>query len=218
MHRQSDANNFSPMKQIIIHVLKIILTSSLPIAALAHETTLPDSQLTLLQQKTAEVHTLHIMLASALVIIILLCMLLWRNIRIIRTLKKKNRVVINSIKPPSPDDTNKQLFERLESIVISRKLYLDRSLSRDDFAKLIGVDKNRFGQILKEQAHTNITGYLNNLRLEDAVKMLIENPESTISEITEACALPNTSTFYRLFKEKFRMTPIEFRDAGNYDI
>ncbi|MCD7899847.1 MAG: helix-turn-helix domain-containing protein [Bacteroides sp.] len=55
---------------------------------------------------------------------------------------------------------------------------------------------------------------MNNLRLESAIKILKENPEISISEVAEKCAIPNISTFYRLFKDKYGMTPVEFRDAS----
>lgn len=109
------------------------------------------------------------------------------------------------------ENENRLLFEELDNLVNSRKLYLDRTLTREDMMKLIGVNKNRFGQIMKIYSPAGLSGYINNLRLEYAARLLRENIEITIQMVAEQSAIPNTSTFYRLFREKFGMTPVEFR-------
>ena len=57
------------------------------------------------------------------------------------------------------------------------------------------------------------TAYINNLRLEHAVELIREHPEYIISHIAEECGLPNASTFHRLFRERYDMTPNEYRNA-----
>jgi|GEM_PF-5239455 AraC-type DNA-binding domain-containing proteins len=174
-------------------------------------------------------------LLLSVLIIALLTTLLWRTTQHVRIIKKKNLIMVNTInqlmkhkeeirekknplkvhEPDTTEDANRALFNKLDDIIITQKLYLDRNLNREDLMRLIGVDKNRFGQILKQQNQTNITGYINNLRLNLAVKLLKENPEIIISEVADKCAIPNISTFYRLFKEKYGMTPVEFRNINN---
>lgn len=76
----------------------------------------------------------------------------------------------------------------------------------------MGVDKNRFAGVLKEFGNTNLAAYLNSLRLEYAIELFHENPEWPISKIAEQSAIPNLSTFYRLFKDKYGMSPNLFRN------
>lgn len=109
------------------------------------------------------------------------------------------------------------LFKPFDEEVRRQKLYLDYQLGRDEYMKLMKVDKNRFGGILKECAGTNLNGYLNSLRLEHAIHLMKEHPELTIAEIATQCAIPGTSTFFRLFKEKYGMSPNEFRQNFNKD-
>ena len=79
--------------------------------------------------------------------------------------------------------------------------------------KLVHVNKNRFGKILQENVHMTTTGYINNKRLEYAVKLLMDAPNFTITAIAEASGLPNIPTFNRLFRNKFGMTPSEYRNS-----
>lgn len=79
--------------------------------------------------------------------------------------------------------------------------------------RLIGVTKNRIGQIVQAGAGTNLAGYLNGLRMEYAAQQLIRHPEYTVQAIAREAGIPNLSSFHRLFKTRFGMTPAEFRKA-----
>lgn len=112
---------------------------------------------------------------------------------------------------PKVDGDNWVLFEKLEDVVVSEKLFVNSNLSRDELMKLIGVDKNRFGQIIQQCAHTNVTTYINHKRLEYATRLLKKYPNYTVSAIAQSCGIPNIPTFNRLFKEKYGMTPSDFK-------
>ncbi len=132
----------------------------------------------------------------------------------------------NTIQIPTGNPINKEnnnwtdeekeshrLFEKLDSTVTREKLFLNPDLSREELMKLVHVNKNRFGKILQENVHMTTTGYINNKRLEYAVKLLMDAPNFTITAIAEASGLPNIPTFNRLFRNKFGMTPSEYRNS-----
>ena len=54
--------------------------------------------------------------------------------------------------------------------------------------------------------------YLTNLRLEAAHRALRES-ENSIQEIAAACGLRDKDHFYALFKQRFGMTPGEYRKS-----
>ena len=58
----------------------------------------------------------------------------------------------------------------------------------------------------------NLNSYLNDMRLEYSIYLLKNHPEMSIQEIGEASALPSSTTFYRLFKEKYDISPKVFRE------
>lgn len=94
-----------------------------------------------------------------------------------------------------------EIFRNFDAQVREERMYLNYQFSRDDYAALMGVDRNRFAAILKEYTHGNLSAYLNNLRLDYSVGLFRAHPEWSVSEIASHCALPSLSTFYRLFKE-----------------
>ena len=89
---------------------------------------------------------------------------------------------------------------------------MNYKLTRDDYAQLMGVDRNRFASILKLfTAGGNLSCYLNDLRLEYSVSLFRNHPDWPISRVATESALPSLSTFYRLFKDKYGISPNSFR-------
>lgn len=123
----------------------------------------------------------------------------------------------NGISNPSvfteANEENQILFEKLEAILVSDKLFLNPDLSREDLMKLLHIGKNRFGQIIQQYTGTNITTYINTKRLEYAARLLKIHTNYKVTSIAEMCGIPNIQTFHRLFRNKFGMTPIEFRKS-----
>lgn len=105
----------------------------------------------------------------------------------------------------------KSLFFKFDHLVKERKLYLNYQLTRDDYAGFMGVDRNRFATILKKFTSGNLSAYINGLRLEYSVSLFREHPDWSINKVAEESALSHISTFYRLFKDKYGISPNSFR-------
>ena len=105
---------------------------------------------------------------------------------------------------------NQRLYWELDAIVTEQKLFL-KDIKRDDFAKLIGVNKNRFAKILQQNTNMPLPSYLNKKRMEYAASLLQTCPEYTIATIAKFCGV-SLSNFNKMFKSKYGMTPAEFRD------
>lgn len=107
---------------------------------------------------------------------------------------------------------NETLFQTFDQQVKEQRLYLDYQLTRDDYAQLMGVDRNRFANILKLfTTGGNLSCYLNDLRLEYSIGLFRNHPDWPISKVATESALPSLSTFYRLFKDKYGISPNSFR-------
>ena len=67
----------------------------------------------------------------------------------------------------------------------------------------------------QDSEHASITYYINRLRLDHARELLTTHPEMSIDEVATASGFSVRRTFSRLFKEKFGLTPTEFREAAS---
>lgn len=108
------------------------------------------------------------------------------------------------------EEENSVLFWQLDRIVTTEQLFTRQTISRDDLMKCIGVDKNRLLRILQQNAGINVVDYLNNKRMEYAAELLKEHPEYNIVTVANMCGM-SVSTFNRTFKNKYKMTPNDFK-------
>ena len=113
-------------------------------------------------------------------------------------------------------DGDYRLFLRFDYKVMRDKLYLRSDVTRDDLMHLMGVDKNRFGNIMTQYSGAaNCTAYLNTKRIGNAISLLQQHPNYTMTAIAADCGFNNTVSFNRVFKEICGMTPTEFKQLNN---
>ena len=108
---------------------------------------------------------------------------------------------------------NRELFSKLNETILHEKLYLSPNLSRDDLVRIVHLNYARFARMIKENTGGNLSGYINNLRLNHAIQLLNEHPNYTMKAIAEDSGFNSMPTFNNLFKKKTGMTPFEFKSA-----
>ena len=87
------------------------------------------------------------------------------------------------------------------------------NLSRDVLVRIVHLNYARFARMIKENTGGNLSGYINNLRLNHAIQLLNEHPNYTMKAIAEDSGFNSMPTFNNLFKKKTGMTPFEFKSA-----
>lgn len=83
-------------------------------------------------------------------------------------------------------------------------------ISLKSLAADIGMSETSFSHFFKKRTKRNFVNYLNEVRIGQATKLLIETTHN-ISEISYMCGFNNLSNFNRKFKEYKMQTPKEFR-------
>ena len=116
-------------------------------------------------------------------------------------------------KASGEEEENKKIFIELNRIVVQDQLYLSSELAREDLAQLVHLNNARFARMIKECTGTNFNGYINDLRIDYAIKLLKLHPNYTIRAIADEAGFNSTPILYNLFKKKTGMTPYEFKKA-----
>lgn len=121
--------------------------------------------------------------------------------------------MVTKNKNPEKKDTptEKQLFDVMNDIIDHRQLFCQPHFTRKDMLKLTGLDKNRFGNMMRRYSGvSNCTVYINAKRIQLAAQLIVERPDTPIKVIAIDCGMSNIITFNRLFKETFGMTPTQY--------
>lgn len=107
---------------------------------------------------------------------------------------------------------DKKLFDKLERVLDEEMLYLNPDITRDQLIKQIHIPKNTFGQLIQTYTGTNFKTYINNKRLDYSLILLKDSQNHTIESVAVDSGFNNARSFYRIFRERYGMTPSEYRD------
>lgn len=88
--------------------------------------------------------------------------------------------------------------------------YSNSELSQEQFCHDTGINRNRLAELLKGEVGTSFRTYLNEIRLTEAARIIAET-DLQMTEVAYKVGFGNVSHFNRLFKEKYELTPLEYR-------
>jgi len=88
-----------------------------------------------------------------------------------------------------------------------------QQISLDDIAQVSAMTKNAFCKYFKKRTNKSYFTFLNELRIENACKLLLSKEGFSIAEIAEKSGFNNISNFNRQFKSIKKRAPSEYRKA-----
>lgn len=109
------------------------------------------------------------------------------------------------------EEMDRAMFSRLHNLLVDQKAFLVAGLSRDQVMKATFVPKNKFAYLFREFTGQSYKSFLNTLRLDYAANLLLEHPEYTVETVAQESGISKPQTFYRLFMERYHITPSQYR-------
>jgi AraC-like DNA-binding protein len=129
-----------------------------------------------------------------------------------RIIQKKNRVIVREMRK-SPTGGETELSQHIRSVIIRERLYLNTQFDRQAAIDYFHLSKERIGAAFSQGSEfPTIADFINHCRLEYAKELLAVSPEMTVDDIASAAGFGTRRTFSRLFKERYSITPTEYRN------
>ena len=91
--------------------------------------------------------------------------------------------------------------------------HFQQEISLSTISQEAAMTKNAFCKYFKKRTNKTYITFLNELRIEEASKLLQVEKDLSITEIAEACGFQNISNFNRKFKQIKGQTPRDFRKS-----
>jgi len=91
---------------------------------------------------------------------------------------------------------------------------IETDINMDELAKSFNLSKFYMHKIFKEIFGRNIYESIKSIRLQKASSLLLTNKYSTITEIAALCGYSSQTSFIRVFKERFLVTPTQWRKGA----
>lgn len=113
------------------------------------------------------------------------------------------------------NSTNKgeTLYNEIIQYINSEKLFLNPNISQQIIADKFNISSGYLSRLTNQNSKLNFNDYINNLRVEAAKNMLLDNDfnQYTIHSIALESGFNTKSNFYTAFKKFTKMTPSMFK-------
>ena len=187
-----------------------------------------------IQQRKSEANRNLILAVAAIILALLAAGFAVYYFRQQRIIRKKNRVLVEQMNeaviykkryesqdtPQVPQEDKPldamapdELSQHIRSVIIRERLYLNTQFDRQAAIDYFHLSKERIGAAFSQGSDfPTIADFLNHCRLEYARELFITSPEMTVDDIASASGFGTRHTFSRLFKERYSITPTEYRN------
>lgn len=110
-------------------------------------------------------------------------------------------------------EKSKDIRERLVQSIKEEKPHLDPDISLGKLSGKLGISPNHLSQVINESMGLTFFDLINRERVEEAKKMLKENPAYTILAVAIDCGFNSKSAFNSAFKKFAGMTPTAYKNS-----
>lgn len=132
------------------------------------------------------------------------------DIRIFPSTVLYKKYKTSPISPVAADHLVRNITQKMKE----SRYYLISDLTLNALADKLEISRHTLSQILNEKMGTNFYDYINELRIHEARRLIIEWPNSKIIEIAFKCGYSNKATFNAAFKKMTGITPTQFKKSG----
>ena len=142
--------------------------------------------------------------------------------QIAEALAYKDKCDAEQMPQPQPENpavlSDTDLFQYLRDAILRDRLYLDPRLDRQMLVDRFGLSKERIGAAFaKGSSYKSLIDFLGDCRLPHAAKLLADRPDLCIADVARESGFPSADTFSRNFRQKYALTPSQFREQQAAD-
>ena len=172
---------------------------------------------------TSKLHNIYLDLTEA---IINVGLLYWISIYGIRQQTIKNLIQQKSFviekndklhKKNEISEEDKDLFNRVQQIFISQKVYKNPDLAIVDIANIINEHPKKISTIINEVSNKNFKTFVNGFRINEAKEILKSSSSDyySIEGIILEVGFKSKSAFYDAFRKETGTTPINYQNKSS---
>lgn len=189
-----------------------------------NENRLKEQQLTLTKQ--TQRLQLNTFIVTILTILILSIFFLYkRKDKMYKQIVRQHHDYLNTqkiiVKSSTADNDDKEkernieLFNRIEELLKTDKLYCSSDISSDKLAKMLNTNRTYISKAINYCSGKNFNAYLNSYRIREAIIKLSDvNNDTPLKAISQELGYNNIQTFYSSFQNEIGMSPSKFREKS----
>jgi len=113
-----------------------------------------------------------------------------------------------------PNPANAAYRAKLESWLEKEKPYLNPDFQLADLRHVLPLNRTYLSQLINSEYGCTFFQWANGLRIKEAKRLLIEQPEMSVEDISKQSGFSYRRNFSRIFAQETGMSPSEWRSRG----
>ncbi|MFY0630597.1 MAG: helix-turn-helix domain-containing protein [Flavobacteriaceae bacterium] len=101
--------------------------------------------------------------------------------------------------------------KRMQDVMSFTMNHFHQVITLDEISQVAAMTKNAFCKYFKKRTNKTYVQFLNELRIENASKLLLNKNELSVAEVAYQCGFGNLSNFNRQFKTVKKKTPSQYK-------
>ena len=102
-------------------------------------------------------------------------------------------------------------MERITKLMEDEQLFRNKGLTVDDIAQRLGTNKTYISAFVNMHSGMSFSAYVNKYRVEYAQRLMQEQPDMKLTDISMAAGFSSETSFYRNFKSITGHSPAEWK-------
>lgn len=129
------------------------------------------------------------------------------------------KIFFNISKVVSNDDNEQSVnikkydWQKIKQRIIDNKIYLRNGITLENIALELGINRNALSSMINNYEQINYNTFINTLRIEEAKRIMKENINLKIAEISELAGFSEQSNFSKQFKLITGISPIQYKKS-----
>lgn len=103
------------------------------------------------------------------------------------------------------------LVKALKNVMQREEFHKNSNIKIKDVASALGISTHKLSQLLNDNLGKSFALFINELRIEEAKQLLVDNDQYTLEAIGFEAGFSSKSTFYATFKKLTGQTPSEYK-------
>ena len=120
-----------------------------------------------------------------------------------------------TIKHLKNSQSRSEYIFRINKVIDYIQANLKSSITLDSLATQANFSKYHFHRIFSSVMGETLGHFIQRIRVEKAAAYLINNPNLSVTEILLECGFTSCAHFSRVFKERFNISPTQWRNKNN---
>ena len=125
--------------------------------------------------------------------------------------KEKDKAQKRKTDKSAQSNSDRELFEKVETLMSEQKIYRMKSLTRDSLAEMLGTNRTYLSRAINSMAGKSFSDYINTWRVIEATRIMSDkSADIPLKQLADDLGYSSSAVFYRSFQKETGVT------AGKY--